>query len=252
MIEVQRNDEVAVVRLDHGPVNALDIELLRAITATFIELSDDGDVDAVVLTGAGRALSAGVDLHRVVDGGAEYLEAFLPALTESFETVFRFPRPVVAAVNGHAIAGGCIFTCACDRRLMADGDGRIGVTELLVGVAFPAAALEILRFATGHGTARLVLTGETFRPEEALTRGLIDEVVPPDELLERATAEARALARIPRRTFMLSKRQLRRDAIDAIGRNAPYDDAHATEIWGSPEVLDRIRAYMDELRERRS
>lgn len=250
MIDVERRDGIAVVRLDHGPVNALDTELLHTITATFGDLVDD-DTEAVVLTGTGTSFSAGVDLQRVLDGGPEYLETFLPALTEAFETVFRFPRPVVVAANGHAIAGGCIFTCAGDLRLMADGVGRIGVTELLVGVAFPTAALEILRFAAGPRTARLVLTAETFPPREAADLGLIDEIVPADELENRAVARARRLADIPRRAFLLTKRQLRRDAIDAIAANAPRDDAHATEIWGSPETLERMHAYMDELRTRR-
>lgn len=249
MIEVERRDGVAVVTLDHGPVNALDLELLRAITSTFGELSDD-DAEAVVLTGVGRAFSAGVDLVRILDDGPEYVEVFLPALTESFETVFRFPKPVVAAVNGHAIAGGCIFTCACDLRLMADGGGRIGVTELLVGVAFPATALEILRFAAGHRTAALALTGATFAPHDARERDLIDEVVPADELLDRAVDRAVELAAIPRRAFLLTKRQLRRDTIDAISQHAPRDDAHATEIWSSPETEERVRAYMDEVRSR--
>lgn len=249
MIDLEQHDRAAVVRLDHGPVNALDIELLHAITATFGELADS-DTEAVVFTGAGRAFSAGVDLHRVLDGGPEYLEAFLPALTEAFETVFRFPRPVVVAVNGHAIAGGCIFTCAGDLRLMAAGDGRIGVTELLVGVAFPTAALEILRFATGTRTSRLVLTGGTFPPDEAVGHGLIDEVVPADDLQDRALERAHRLADIPRRAFLFTKRQLRRDTIDVIARNAPRDDAHATEIWGAPETAERVRAYMDEVRSR--
>lgn len=249
MIEVERHDAIAVVTLDHGPVNALDIELLRDVTATFGELADD-DTEAVVLTGAGRAFSAGVDLERLLDDGPGYLETFLPALSESFEAVFRFPKPVVAAVNGHAIAGGCIFTCACDLRLMADGDGRIGVTELLVGVAFPTTAMEILRFAAGPRTAQLVLTGATYLPREAVDRQLIDEVVAADELLERGLEQARQLAAVPRRTFVFTKRQLRRDAIDAIGANAPRDDAHATEIWGAPETQERVRAYMDELRRR--
>lgn len=249
MIEVEREGGVAIVRLDHGPVNALDLELLRSITATFGELTDD-DTEAVVFTGTGRTLSAGVDLQEVLDGGPEYLESFLPALSEAFEAVFRLPLPVVVAVNGHAIAGGCIFTCAGDRRLMADGDGRIGVTELLVGVAFPAAALEILRFAVGARTAQFVLTGETFPPHEARDLGLVDEVVPSDELLERAIDDARRLADIPRRAFLLTKRQLRRDAIDAIGASAPRDDAHVTEIWSSPETLERMREFMDEVRGR--
>ncbi len=140
MIDVTDRNGIALVGLDHGKVNALDLELLQAITAT---MGDMADARAVVITGAGRAFSAGVDLRRVVDGGAEYVREFLPALSEALLSVFDCPRPVVAAINGHAIAGGCVLAAATDVRLMSAG--TIGLTELLVGVPFPVAALEIVR-----------------------------------------------------------------------------------------------------------
>src|SRR3954447_20459695 len=132
MIEVSQQGRVAVATLQHGKVNALDVELLRAITATMRDLSSAG---AIVLTGSGRAFSAGVDLRRIADGGPAYAEEFLPSLSEAFLAVFDCPRPVVAAINGHAIAGGCVFAAACDFRIMSAG--TIGLTELLVGVQFP-------------------------------------------------------------------------------------------------------------------
>ena len=94
-----------------------------------------------------------------------------------FRAVFDHPRPLVAAVNGHAIAGGCVIAAGCDYRFMSAG--TIGVTELLVGVPFPATALEAIRYVVGPRTAALVLTGKTLRPEEAQAVGLVDEVVPP-------------------------------------------------------------------------
>ena len=156
---VEECDGVAVVRLDDGKVNALDLELLTAISATMARLVD---VPAVVLTGAGTVFSAGVDLRRIVEGGPAHVREFLPELSRAFLAVFDHPRPVVAAVNGHALAGGCVLAAACDVRLMSGG--RIGLTELLVGVPFPVAPLEIMRFAVGPAVAGLALTGRTDGP----------------------------------------------------------------------------------------
>jgi enoyl-CoA hydratase len=208
VIDLDEIDGVAVVRLAHGKVNALDLELLERITATFTDL-DAGPATAVVFTGTGRAFSAGVDLWRIVNDGADYVRAFLPALDAAFRAVFTAGKPVVAALNGHAIAGGAILAAACDHRIMAGG--TIGVTELLVGVPFPPTALEILRHAYGERACRrAVLTGETHPPAEALAAGYVDEVTAPEALLESAVGWARSLAeRTPPDTLRLTKAQLR-------------------------------------------
>ena len=100
--------------------------------------------------------SAGVDLLKVVDGGAVYVRMFLPVFRRVFESLFDYPKPVVAAVNGHAIAGGCVLACAADHRVMAAGTARIGMPELLVGVALPTVALETVRCACPSRLRRLI------------------------------------------------------------------------------------------------
>ncbi|UQX10941.1 enoyl-CoA hydratase/isomerase family protein [Candidatus Mycobacterium methanotrophicum] len=145
----------------------------------------------VVLTGAGRCFSAGVDLRALVDGGAEYVEPFVTALSEAFLAVFDHPAPVVAAVNGHAIAGGCVLALCADVRLMSAR--TIGLTELGVGVPFPVAALEICRFAMGTSVARATLQAKTIDADTALARGWIDAIISNDELIPQAIAMAREL-----------------------------------------------------------
>src|SRR5262249_43491029 len=143
---LERRGSVALLTLAHGKANALDLELCEAIRVR-VEECQASWCRAIVITARGSIFSAGVDLLRVVREGAPYVRRFLPALSRALETTFVGPRPVVAAVNGHAIAGGCILARAADRRLMARGAGRIGVPELLVGVPFPPVPLEIMRFA---------------------------------------------------------------------------------------------------------
>ena len=230
-LQVEDQDGVAVVRLAHGKVNALDLELLHAITSTFAEL-DRGDAAAVVFTGDGPAFSAGVDLWRILDGGEEYGREFLRALDAAFLAVFGIGKPTVAAINGHAIAGGAILAAACDQRVMSAGS--IGVTELLVGVPFPTTALDILRYAWGPTAARrAVLTGATLPPEDALVAGHIDQI----GTISAAIARARRLAGIPADAFRLTKAQLQ------AGIPGPVEPRVA-ELWQRAVEDGRIGRYM--------
>lgn len=239
MLTVEEDGDVAVVRIEHGRVNALDLELLDALTAT-VTASDR----ALVLTGTGSAFSAGVDLRRILDGGPRYTEDFLAALTRMFRAVFDHPRPTVAAVNGHAIAGGCVLALACDARLMSGG--RIGLSELAVGVPFPVAALEIVRHALGPGTDRAVLRAEVAAGDQALALHLVDEVGWADDLLPRAIALAGQLARVPADVYASTKERLHRPAVAAMEAAAGDDDA-VLAGWTSDAARRSIEATLTAL-----
>ena len=182
MIDVQQADGVTTVHIDHPPVNALDLGLVDDAVATVRSI--DGPI---VLTGAGSCFSAGVDLRAILDGGADYSDRFLAALSFAFLAVFDHPAPVVAAINGHAIAGGCVLAMAADFRLMSAG--LIGLSEVAVGVPFPVAALEICRYSMGPSVTRAVLQADNVDVLAAAQRGWIDEVVAPDDLLIRAVRD---------------------------------------------------------------
>jgi enoyl-CoA hydratase len=244
MIDVGHQGDIAILTMAHGKVNAMSTEFCRALTAR-LEALRTAPARAVVITGQGTIFSAGVDLLRLSQGGAPYVREFLPALNAMFETAFSYPKPVVAAINGHAIAGGCVLACAADRRLMARAGGRIGVTELLVGVPFPAGAMEIMRRAVAPQLFEEVIFGAaTYAPADALARGLIDEIVEPDALLDRAVAAAKTLAALPPGTFIQTKRQTRQGAFERLQQDGARIDAEITEIWCADETLARIKDYV--------
>ena len=243
MINRTDRDGVAVLQLNHGKASALDLELLEETRRQLATIAAS-DARAVVITGTGNIFSAGVDLFRLVEEGAPYVERFFPAMTDTFHDLFFFPRPVVAAVNGHAIAGGAIINAASDYRLMAAGNGRIGMPELVVGVPFPALALEVARFgvASQH-LQEMIYTGKTVTPDEALRRGMIDEIVDATALLDRAIVVATDLGSRPRDAFRLTKRQLREPFIER-ARKFATADREAMELWSSPKTHEAIRAYL--------
>src|ERR1700686_4981023 len=135
MLGREITDGILTIRMAHGKASALDREICLALQSAFEEAATDDAVGAVVLTGTGSIFSAGVDLPRMISAGGDYVQDFVEALDAALRGLFVFPKPVVAAVNGHAIAGGAILAFACDHRLMCAG--RIGVPEMLVGVPFP-------------------------------------------------------------------------------------------------------------------
>jgi enoyl-CoA hydratase len=244
MIEIATIDDIAVMTLQHGKVNALDIEFCETIAACFDELRAS-NAKAVVLTGQGRVFSAGVDLIRLSEGGAGYVRKLLPVLHKLFDAAFFHPKPVVAAVNGHAIAGGCVIACCADRRIMARGAGRIGVTELLVGVPFPALAFEIMRIAVPpRYLAEVTYGGGTYEADAALERGFIDEVAEPGEVLEDALAVVQELAALSPAAFAQNKMQIRQPARERLAASGEATDKAVTDIWCAPATLDYVRAYV--------
>jgi enoyl-CoA hydratase len=244
MLRIEERGDIAVAYLARPPVNALDRELLQAIGDGFTRLAAT-DVGAVVLTGEGSSFCAGADLFAVMEGSTEYIEGTVPALTKAFKALFEFPRPVVAAVNGHAIAGGAILTCECDYRIMAAGSGKIGISELQVGVPFPTYAIEIMRFAVApQHLQELVYLARAYTPEDALVKGMIDEVVEADQLLPRAISVAERLAAIPRDTFEAMKKIIRQPTLDRIAKYGPDHDIKARKGWASDDVQRSIKDFL--------
>ena len=244
MLNIEEREGIAIVELARPPVNALDRELLQAIGDGFSELATS-DVGAVVLTGEGSSFSAGADLFSVLEGSTEYIEGTVPALSAAFGSLFEFPKPVVAAVNGHAIAGGAVLTCACDYRIMAEDSGRIGCSELKVGVPFPTYAIEIIRFAVApQSFQEIIYLARSYDPEDAVEKGMIDDVVEPERLMDRAIDIAQRFARIPSDTFKTMKSIIRQPTLDRIASYGPEHDAKAKKGWSSEDVQESIREFL--------
>jgi enoyl-CoA hydratase len=244
MIDIRTDGGVAVMTLAYGKANALDIEFCEALAAQFLELRRS-NAKAVVVTGQGKIFSAGVDLKSLDEGGADYVRKFLPALHKLYNAAFFHPKPVVAAINGHAIAGGCVLACCADRRIMARESGRIGVTELLVGVPFPALAFEIVRFAVPpRHLPEFTLSGATYTTDVALQRGWIDEIAEPGDLIEDAVAVAQELALLSPAAFAQTKAQIRQGVSERLAQSGEATDQAVTAIWAAPETLRHIGDYV--------
>jgi enoyl-CoA hydratase len=205
------------VRIDRPPANALDLDLLAEGHAVREQLASE-EPGAVVITGRERFFSAGMDLKAVPELSPAEQRQTVDGINRLFSGWYAFPRPVVAAVNGHAIAGGLILALCADHRVCATA-GKLGLTELRAGIPYPAAAIAVVRAELSASTARrLALGAELFTPEEALELGVVDELCAREQVVPRALEVATGLAGLPRATYGVVKRQLRAPAIEALDR----------------------------------
>ncbi len=243
MILREEHDDVTLLRLAHGKASALDLEFLEALEAA-CERERNAACRAIVIAGQGSIFSAGVDLHRIVDGGAEYVRKFLPALNRAFHALWTLPKPTVAAINGHAIAGGCVIACACDRRLLGSEKAQMGIPEMRVGVPFPPLALAVLASALSPTALRdLMVMGDNRGPDAALQLGLVDERTSPTELESAAIARARDLASISKETYALNKRVWLAPYLEHLAQVQSGLDAEVLTVWSSDRTLKAIAEF---------
>jgi enoyl-CoA hydratase len=231
---VTRHGGIAEIQLSCGRANALNPRSVTALAAAFAEVAG-GDVRGIVLTGYDGYFSAGLDLVELYDLTPPAMDAFVTDFDRVMLRVFAEPRPVVAAINGHAIAGGCILALACDARVMTDGDGRMGLNEIRLGLPFPAAALEIARHAVPAEHLEAILYGgQLYGPGEALARGLVDGVET-GEVAAAARAVCERLAERPGGAFATIKAGLKAPTLRRAEEARDALRAAFVEAWFAPD-----------------
>jgi len=207
--------ELAIVRLDRPPANALNPEVLEELEAVRAELAADPP-GAVVVTGREGFFSAGVDLKLVPTWTPDEQRAMVSGINSLVTGWYCFPRPVVAAVTGHAIAGGMVIALCADYRVAAT-EGKLGLTELRAGVPYPVGAIHLVRAELAAPAARaLALRAHLIEPEEGLRLGLVDELTSPADVLERACEVASEMAAYGGKSYARTKQELRGEVLQRI------------------------------------
>lgn len=216
-VQIEQRGEVALVTIDRPPANALDLELLEDGRRALEDLAA-AEPGGVVITGREGFFSAGVDLKLAPTLDAAAQRAMVEGINRLFAGWYAFARPVVAAVNGHAIAGGLILALCADHRV-GGATGKLGLTELRAGIPYPLAAMAVVKAELTAPAAReLVLRAELIGPEKALELGALDELVADGEVLPRALEVAQELAGLPGSAYGRIKHQLRGQTIEALAR----------------------------------
>ncbi len=241
MLRVQEDHGIHVVTLDRPPVNALSGDMLVAIRESLREAETSGAA-AVVLTGREGMFSAGLDLVELMTLDRARLEEFLGAFFDLMRELAAAPIPVVAAISGHCPAGGTVLSLFCDLRIMAVGEYGIGLNEVRVGIPMPSVVVDLAVRTVGPRVAeRALVAGRLFDPAAALAVGLVDEVVPPTEVVSRAVTRARELVEAPSFALGVTRDRLRSDLRDLVDRHREADVAWLADVWFRDDVQVPLR-----------
>ena len=238
---------VRVLTLDRPPANAIDESLLTELGLALNAAQAEPDVRALVLTGEGRFFSGGFDLaapRRDAAAAREMQRLYRDLHAE----LVGFPKPTLAMVNGHAIAGGFVLALACDYRLGVEGDYRIGLNEVAVGAGFPRTAVEIVRLRLPHARAsELMLGGALYPANQGVRLGLVDELLPADRFADTVKRRAARLGTFPRAAYVDAKLSLVAEALERIARETDADGERTDAVWRDPESRAARRAQREKL-----
>lgn len=210
-VRLERDESgVATIRLDRPKVNALNGQVAREIDAAVAEARADRSIRSVVVWGGDRVFAAGADIKEMTDLDPVSMYRYIGEFQDVFTRLEDLPVPVVAAINGYALGGGCELALACDLRIAAE-DAQLGQPEILLGVIPGAGGTQRLPRVVGLGIAKeLVYTGRFVAAEEARAIGLVNEVVPAAQVYDRAIEIATGFARGPGVALHAAKQVIQR------------------------------------------
>lgn len=242
-----RDGGVRLLTLDRPPANAIAEDLLADLVTALDAACEDDAVRAVVLTGNGRFFSAGRDLAAVPlqrDGVLRLNQLY----RDAHDKLFSLPKPTVAMLNGHAVAGGLILVLACDYRLGVEGDYKVGVNEVAIGASYPTVAFEIANARLTHQRASELMLGAALYPaNQAIRLGIVDELFPADGFEATVLRRAARLGSYPREVYAHTKMQLIGDAVARIRAESEAQAERISSLWMLPESRAARRRQQEKL-----
>jgi 3,2-trans-enoyl-CoA isomerase len=235
------NDGLATITLKRPKVNAINEEMVAELHKAFREAESDDSVRAVILTGSGSFFSFGFDIPGFMDYPKDAFRLFVTAFSELVKYVFGFPKPVIGALNGHAVAGGCVLALACDRRIMVSGKPKIALNELTLGVTVFTSIAEMLRFTVGARNSQwLLYSGKMCPAEDALAIGLVDEAPPAEEFEAAVASAASSLAAVSGDAFRTAKNLLRKRILNRIDRDDGFSISDFVDVWYEEDTREKL------------
>jgi len=241
-VTLSRDREIATLTLQRGKVNALNDEVIGELREKLSQIESDESLRGAVLTGKGSFFSFGFDIPGFLSYSREEFTKYLEAFSSLYAYLFLFPKPVIAALNGHAVAGGCMIATACDYRLMVTGKAKISLNEINFGSSVFAGSVAMLKHWVGGWNAeRILYSGKMYGAEEALDLGLIDRVVSGEDLPGEALSVAKDLAQKESAAFRSIKNLIRAPVAEEMSRREKDSIREFVCIWYSENTWKKVR-----------
>ncbi len=244
-------DKLAIITLNRGKSNSLNREMVTELHDMLENIENDDNIGGVIITGRENFFSAGLDLIELYHYNEEEAKSFWHLFLKFTAKITAFKKPLVAAINGHSPAGGCVIALACDARVMAQGQFIIGLNEVPVGIIVPHSIFKLYAFWLGHASAyRNILAGKLFSPDEALAVGLVDELVKQESILTAAERKVRKFMAFESNTWQQSKLNVRRDLTAIMNADQTSDLDIMLKQWWSQPTRAILKSLIDGLQKK--
>lgn len=241
-VQVSTDDGIATITLSRGKVNALNEPMIEDINNHFKEFENNKAVNAIVLTGQGKFFSFGFDIPEFLSYSKDSFIQYLTKFTNLYTYLFLFPKPIIAALNGHTIAGGCMLATACDYRIMVSGKAKTSLNEISFGSSVLAGSVEMLKFCVGQKNAEIILySGSMYSAEEAIELGLIHQISSEESLTEEAIKVAQDFAKKDSAAFRSIKNLLRRPVANEMIQRENDSVREFVDIWYSDNTWENLK-----------
>ena len=248
MITTIEHGPVRELRLNRPPANALSAEMMQAITLA-IQAAPKQGARALVISGSPGMFSAGLDVPLLLASDRAGVETGWFALYAMMEAVARSPIPIAGAITGHAPAGGTVLTLFCDYRIVAEGNWKLGLNEVQVGIPLPPVILAGLRRLVGPRHAEHLGTrGLLVPPAQALLYGLVDEVVAAEQVVDRAVQWCTETLALPAKATSVTRQLARADVVAIFERDLSQEMEAAIAAWWSPETQQVLQGLAQKLK----
>jgi enoyl-CoA hydratase/carnithine racemase len=244
MIEAEIRNRIKLMKMSYQKANAMDAPFLQEIADEFEE---NAQFDGAVLTGHGRFFSAGLNLVSLSHGTTDDVKTVFTALANVLKNVMTFPGPVIAVVNGHAVAGGCLLALCCDYRIGVAGDYKMGINEMAIGLDLPPLGLAVVRrsVATNH-LFDIASLGKFYTPDDAVSVGLLNELADADSAVELALEKAERMAATLAPFQRLKERMLQPETELLTKESGSVDEF--VDQWFAPETQAKIKEAVARLK----
>ncbi len=247
MIKTIEHGAIRELRLDRPPANALSPELIAALKNAIQAAPREG-ARALLLSGSPGRFSGGLDIPVLLGLDRPAMAGVWRNFYGLLGAIAASPVPIVAAITGHSPAGGAVLAMFCDWRVMADGDYRIGLNEVQVGIPLPPVILCGLRRLVGPRQAeRLAVTGELLSPPEAFRLGVVDELAAPEKVVDQAVEVCQRLISLPTEAMTSTRKLARADLAAIFETNLEPELRRVSEGWWSPSTQSTLRALAERL-----
>ena len=250
-IKVNIKDKIAVLSLNRGKSNAINAEMVAELNQMVKNIENDDSIAGLILTGKDGFFSAGLDLIELYNYDEETIKNFWIDFLNLVTRLVSFKKPMIAAISGHSPAGGCVLALCCDYRIMAEGKFIIGLNEVPIGIIIPESIFHLYSFWLGQANAyRFLLEGKLMHTQEALSTGLIDEVVNPESILHAAERKMLTYIKLERNAWQQSKKNMRAELLKKVSADPTEMISPMLAQWWSASTRSILKTIIQNLQQK--